>query len=404
MTIFCVNSKEDRMIDTVIENEVDSRPPGLFQPNDSFRDWATELLAKADVEVNGKRPWDMQVHSDEVWRRLAAQGSLGLGEAYMDGLWDCAALDQFFDRALSANLPSYIKLRDVPILPLLRAYLFNPQSKQRSLDVAEIHYNLGNAFYENMLDPHMQYTCAYYSGGAQTLEAAQEAKLHLICGKLNLQPGERVLELGSGWGGFARFAARHYGVEVEAYNISQEQVNWAQAHNEGLPITYHLRDYREATGLFDKVVSIGMCEHVGPRNHRELFQLAHDRLKTHGIFLLHTIGNNRSVNSNDAWLTKYIFPGAVLPSAEQLGKAMDGLFVLEDWHNFGVDYDKTLMAWAERFQAAWPNFREQYGDRFYRMWCYYLYSCAGCFRSRYTQLYQLVLARGGVWGGWKTVR
>lgn len=375
-----------------------------FRAGDSFRDWATALLAQADVRVDGGRPWDMVVHSDNVWKRLAADGSLGLGEAYMDGEWDCEDLDGFFTRVLSANLPSKIRLTDLPILPLLKAKLLNPQNRKRSLDVAEIHYNLGNAFYESMLDPHMQYTCAYYGNGAVSLNEAQEAKLHLVCRKLDLQPGDRVLELGCGWGGFARFAARHYGVEVEAYNISSEQVAYAREKSAGLPIEYHLRDYRDAVGTFDKVVSIGMCEHVGPRNHRNLMELAHERLVPGGRFLLHTIGNNRSVWDNDAWLSKYIFPGSVLPSAAQLGKAFDGLFVLEDWHNFGVDYDRTLMAWDRNFQAHWGLFREQYGERFYRMWRYYLMSCAGCFRSRYTQLYQLVLSRGGIPGGWKTAR
>jgi len=376
----------------------------LVKSNAALRNWVQDLLAEADVRVQGNRPWDIKVHSSTLWSRTVAQGSLGLGEAYLDGVWDCESLDQFFDHVLTAKLSEKIKLRSLPIVDLLRSRIFNPQSKKRSLNVAEIHYNLGNPFYEAMLDPHMQYTCGYYSAGAQTLEEAQEAKLHLVCRKLGLKPGERVLELGCGWGGFARFAARNYGVEVVAYNISSEQVAWAKEKSQGLSIEYRQQDYREATGDFDKAVSIGMCEHVGPRNYRGMFQLVHDRLKPGGVFLLHTIGNDESVNNNDPWLSKYIFPGAVLPSPAQLGNAMDGLFVLEDWHNFGNDYDKTLMAWYERFEASWPRFRDQYGDRFYRMWRYYLLCCAGCFRSRYTQLYQLVLSKGGIRGGWGTVR
>jgi cyclopropane-fatty-acyl-phospholipid synthase len=392
------------MIDLALKNRFQVHHPRFFQSSDALREWVVGLLAKADVQVNGSRPWDMQVHDDALWQRIVAQGSLGLGEAYMDGLWDCEALDQFFDHVLLACLPSQIKLREMPFLTLLRARLFNPQSKKRSLEVAEIHYNLGNAFYAAMLDPHMQYTCGYFSSGAKNLEEAQEAKLHLICRKLDLKPGERVLELGSGWGGFARFAARNYGVEVIAYNISSEQVSWAREHSKGLPIEYRQQDYRDATGTFDKVVSVGMCEHVGPSNYRALFQLAHSCLDRGGLFLLHTIGNDESVSHNDPWLSKYIFPGSVLPSPAQLGSAMDNLFVLEDWHNFGVDYDQTLMAWNRRFEDAWPRFREEYGDRFYRMWRYYLLSCAGCFRSRYTQLYQIVASKGGLRGGWRTVR
>ncbi|MDR2999956.1 MAG: cyclopropane fatty acyl phospholipid synthase [Fibromonadaceae bacterium] len=367
----------------------------------NLKNWAASLLAKAGIDIDGNNPWDIRIHNEKFLERIATEGTLGLGESYMDGWWDCDSLDQFFDRVLMANLAKEIRLRDLPLFDLVKAKILNPQTKAKSIDVAEIHYNLGNDFYEAMLDKNMQYTCAYYSSGAKNLEEAQEAKLHLVCKKLQLKPGEKVLELGCGWGGFARFAAKNYGVSVEAYNISTKQIEYCKEKNENLPIIYHLKDYREATGEFDKVVSIGMCEHVGPKNHRTLFELAHKCLKKHGIFLLHSIGNSKSVSSNDRWLAKYIFPGSVLPSPEQLGSAMNGLFVLEDWHNFGVDYDKTLMAWQENFRASWPSFKEKYGERFYRMWDYYLMCCAGIFRSRYCQLYQVVMSKNGVLGGWR---
>lgn len=392
------------MLDIVLDHASESKSSPFFHSKESLRDWATALLAKADVQVGGDRPWDIQVHDQELWHRVAGQGTLGLGESYMEGGWDCAALDQFFDRVLSAQLHTHVKMRDLPLLPLLRDRLFNAQSKSRSLEVAEHHYNLGNEFYAAMLDPHMQYTCAYYGSGAKNLEEAQEAKLHLVCRKLDLRPGEKVLELGCGWGGFARFAARHYGAEVEAYNISTEQVAWAREHSQGLPITYHLRDYREASGIFDKVVSIGMCEHVGPRNLSTFFTLAHACLRPGGLFLMHSIGSTRSIAGIDSWIDRYVFPGAHLPSPGELGQAMEGLFVLEDWHNFGADYDRTLMDWQKNFETAWPRFAPVYGERFYRMWRYYLLSCAGSFRSRYNQLYQLVLSKGGERGGWKAVR
>jgi cyclopropane-fatty-acyl-phospholipid synthase len=366
--------------------------------------WAGNLLAKAGVAVNGKNPWDIKVHKKDLWERVATDGTLAFGEAYMDGWWDCDSLDQFFDRVLRANLAKEIRMRDLPLLDLMKAKVLNPQSKAKSIDVAKIHYNIGNDFYEAMLDENMQYTCAYYGNGAKNLLEAQEAKLHLVCQKLQLKPGEKVLELGCGWGGFARFAAKNYGVNVAAYNISTEQIAYCKEKSVGLPIKFFLKDYREAAGHFDKIVSIGMCEHVGPKNHRTLFELVHKCLKDHGLFLLHTIGNSKSAHSNDRWLAKYIFPGSVLPSPEQLGSAMNGLFVLEDWHNFGVDYDKTLMAWLENFRASWPRFKEKYGDRFYRMWEYYLMSCAGIFRSRYCQLYQVVMSKNGIFGGWQSVR
>lgn len=367
-------------------------------------EWLRTLLEDADVRLGGDRAWDIRSFDPSIADRLLAQGTLGFGDAYVDGLWECDALDQFFDRVLQARLETRIKPNFQLLVRIAKAKLLNMQSRARSLQVAEIHYNLGNDFYEAMLDPWMQYTCAYYGSGATTLEEAQEAKLDLVCRKLDIQPGDRVLELGCGWGGFARWAASRRGADVVAYNISTEQVSWARERGEGLPVDIRLADYRDAEGEFDKVVSIGMCEHVGPKNYRTLMETAHRCLKPGGLFLLHTIGGNREVPSIDAWIDAHIFPGAVLPSPMGLARAFDGLFVLEDWHNFGPDYDRTLMAWHERFEAAWPRFESRYGEAFRRMWRYYLLMCAGTFRSRKNQLWQLVLSKGGAPGGWTTAR
>lgn len=366
--------------------------------------WMEDLFAEADIHLGGNRPWDIHSYDPSIADHLLAQGSLGFGDAYVDGLWECDALDQFFHRVLAARLETRLKPNLALLTQVAKAKLMNLQSRARSLKVAEIHYNLGNDFYEAMLDPWMQYTCAYWSGGAKTLAEAQEAKLDLVCRKLDLRPGQKVLELGCGWGGFARFAASRYGVEVTAYNISTEQVAWAREKSQGLPVDIRLADYRDAQGTFDKVVSIGMCEHVGPKNYRTLMETVHRRLKPGGMFVLHTIGNNNEVPDIDPWIDAHIFPGAVLPSAVGLSRAFNGLFVLEDWHSFGPDYDKTLMAWHERFEASWERFEASYGPSFRRKWRYYLLMCAGTFRARKTQLWQLVLSKGGVPGGWKTVR
>jgi len=367
-------------------------------------EWLKDLFDRADVRVGGKRPWDIKWHDDTVYERIAGDVSLGLGESYMDGMWDCDALDQFFDRVLSAHREKKIPLSLVTLADVARARLLNRQSRQRARKVAKVHYDIGNPFYEAMLDPYMQYTCAYWNYTAGDLASAQEAKLDLICRKMGLVPGEKILELGCGWGGFARYAAEHYGVEVAAYNISEAQVEWARARCRDLPVEFRFQDYREATGIFDKVAAIGLCEHVGYKNYRSFFELAHRCLKPGGIFLLHTIGRNSSTCTVNAWVDRYIFPGGMLPSPAQLGKAMDKLFVLEDWHSFGADYDKTLMAWHENFEKNWPSFSEEYGERFYRMWRYYLLSCAGAFRCRDIQLWQLVLSKDGIRGGWKGVR
>ncbi len=370
-----------------------------------MRQWFERTLASADIRLDGSRPWDISLHDEPgVVQRVLAQGSLGFGDAYVDGLWDCGKLDEMFTHLLSAHLESKVKPNLALLTYTAKAKLLNMQTRRRSRKVAQIHYDLGNDFYESMLDPWMQYTCAYYGGGAQDLNAAQEAKLEMICRKINLKEGDEVLELGCGWGGFGRYAATHYGAHVTAYNISKEQVEYAREHAKGLPVEYRLADYREATGCFDKAVSVGMCEHVGPKNYHGLMKLVHSCLKPHGVFLLHTIGGNYEVADSDLWLDRHIFPGSVLPSPVGLARAFGDYFTLEDWHNLGVDYDRTLLAWDDNFQSNWPRFREQYGDKFFRMWHYYLMVSAGSFRSRKNQLWQLVLSKDGVMGGWKTVR
>jgi cyclopropane-fatty-acyl-phospholipid synthase len=361
------------------------------------------LLALADIQVGGNRPWDVQVHNPDFYARFLSQGSLGLGEAYMDGWWDSPRLDETFNKALSARLEDRLRMNWPLALDLLKARLFNRQNKAMSKTVAEIHYNLGNDFYADMLDPYMQYTCAYWKN-AQTLDEAQTAKLDLVCRKLDLKPGMTVLELGCGWGGFARYAAEHYGCHVTAYNISTEQVAYARERTRDLPVDIRLQDYREAEGAYDRVVSIGMCEHVGSRNYREFFSVIHRCLKDGGLALVHTIGGLKSVTSIEPWLGKYIFPHAQLPSISQLGAAMENLLVVEDWHNFGADYDRTLMAWWENFERNWNKHRKAYGERFYRMWVYYLACCAGSFRARKNQLWQVVVSKGSVPGVYQAVR
>jgi cyclopropane-fatty-acyl-phospholipid synthase len=252
-----------------------------------------------------------------------------------------------------------------------------------------------------MLDERMTYTCGYWSGGAQTLAQAQEAKLDMICRKLQLQPGMRLLDIGCGWGSLMGFAAEHYGVQCVGVTISQEQTAWAQERYRGLPLEFRLQDYREVDEPFDRIASVGMFEHVGRKNHRTFMEVAHRCLADDGLFLLHTIGKNTREGTPDAWIDKYIFPNGDLPSIGQMGDAFDALFVVEDLHSFGPDYDKTLMAWYANFEAAWTRFSEELGERFHRMWRYYLLSCAGAFRARDIQLWQWVLTKDGLRGGYR---
>jgi len=368
----------------------------------NVRQTVERLLSLADVKIDGDRPWDIRVHDEAMYARVLAEGALGLGESYMDGWWDCERLDEFFHRILSARLES--RVRPGSELPsLVKARLLNLQTRTRAYQIGERHYDIGNDLFQRMLDPLMVYSCGYWEE-ASSLEDAQVAKLDLVCRKLGLQPGMRVLDIGCGWGGAAKFAAERYGVEIVGLTVSKEQAKLAREFCRGLSVEIRLQDYREIAETFDRVLSIGMFEHVGTKNYCTYMRTVRNCLKSDGLFLLHTIGGNRSVSRTNAWTERYIFPNSVLPSAVQLARAVEGLFVLEDWHNFGPDYDKTLMCWFRSFDDAWDDLKTTYNARFYRMWKYFLLSSAGSFRSRTSQLWQIVLSPRGVPGGHRSVR
>ena len=353
----------------------------------------TALLEQADVHIDGGRPWDIQVHDERFFRRVLAETSLGLGESYMDGWWDCDRLDEMVCRILRAGLLQQVRSwRDV--VAFLQAKLLNLQDGQRAFHVGERHYDIGNDLYQAMLDRRLIYSCGYWKA-VDTLEAAQEAKLELICRKLNLRPGMRVLDIGCGWGGAARFAAERYGVEVYGVTVSREQARYARELCRDLPVTIELKDYRDIRGRFDAGFSIGMFEHVGYKNYATYMDVVRRCLPPDGLFVLHTIGGNFTETHGNPWVTRYIFPNSMLPSIRQLGEAFEGRLVVEDWQNFGPDYDRTLLAWYANFERAWPRLRERYGERFYRMWRFYLLSFAGAFRARYLQLWQIVLSPQG---------
>lgn len=357
-----------------------------------FKTRAEEILKLADVKINGNRTWDIKVKNEALYDLVFARGSLGLGEAYMNDWWECESLDQFFDRILRAKLDTKLK-NLVTLLSVVKAKLINLQSRSRSFEVGEKHYDLGNDFYKMMLDKRMVYSCGYWRK-AKDLEQAQKDKLELICRKIGLKRGMKVLDIGCGWGSFAKYAAEKYKVKVVGITISKEQVRFGRELCKGMPVEIRLQDYRNVKGEFDRVVSVGMFEHVGYKNYREFMKIVNRCLKDKGIFLLHTIGGNTTVNSMDLWIDKYIFPNAMLPSIEQISEATQGLFVMEDWHNFDSDYDKTLMAWHSNFKRNWNKLKDRYDERFYRMWSYYLLSCAGTFRSRKNQLWQIVFSKG----------
>ncbi|WP_299703285.1 cyclopropane fatty acyl phospholipid synthase [uncultured Pontibacter sp.] len=369
----------------------------------SLRQQVTDMLATAGIKVNGPAPWDLQVHDDRFYKRVLSQGSLGLGEAYMDGWWDCDRIDEFVFRVIRADLYRQAKFGWKTILEVLLAKVVNLQPKGKAARNAQRHYDIGNGLYQRMLDKRLVYSCAYWKD-ATTLDQAQKHKLDLVCRKLRLRPRQRVLDIGCGWGSFAKYAAERYGVEVVGVTVSKEQAALASELCKGLPIEIRLQDYRDVREQFDHVVSIGMAEHVGYRNHRTYMQTAARCLKDDGLFLLHTIGVNFSKTSPDPFIDKYIFPNCLIPSLRQLSAAMEHIFVVEDLHNFGPDYDRTLMAWHHNFNQHWPELQGEYEERFYRMWNYYLLSSAGSFRSRNNQLWQFVLSKKGILDRYEAVR
>lgn len=362
-----------------------------------------EILSSIDVRLNGDRPWDIKVYNDEFYRRVLRQGSLGLGESYMDGWWDAQQLDAFFYRLLRSNLGDEVRRNWKTQVTLFSQVFLNRQRKAKAFEVGEHHYNTGNDVFQAMLDKRMVYSCAYWKG-ADTLDAAQEAKLDLVCKKLELQPGMKLLDIGCGWGSFAKFAAEKYNVTVVGVNNSTEQIHLGQVLCAGLPIKLKLQDYRDITGQYDHIVSLGMFEHVGPKNYRTYMEVVDRCLSDDGLFLLQTIGANKPLKTPDLFVEKYIFPGAVLPALKQIGAAIEGLFVMEDWHSLGANYDKTLMAWFRNFDARWEQLKPHYDERFYRMWKYFLNSFAGSSRARKNHVWQIVLSKNGILGGYTPIR
>ncbi|MGE0358437.1 MAG: cyclopropane fatty acyl phospholipid synthase [Burkholderiales bacterium] len=365
----------------------------------------SRLLGLAGIQLNGPAPSDILVRDPSMFDSLLAGWSLGLGESYVEEKWECERIDELACRLLRADLDgrphglSRLRLwTDV-----LRAKLVNLQSRRRAFQVGERHYDIGDEVFEAMLDANMVYSCAYWDR-AVSLDDAQLRKLDMICRKLELKPGEHLLDIGCGWGALAAYAARHFGVKVTGVTVSRNQEKAARERCAGLPVEIALMDYRDLSGSFDKVVSVGMFEHVGARNYRAFLQVVDRVLERDGLFLLHTIGSHVTLKATDAWIDRYIFPNGAIPSAPQLTAALEGLFLVEDWHNFGPDYDRTLMAWHANFERAWPRLAGKYPERFRRMWRYYLLSCAGYFRSRQGQLWQLVLARRGRRGTYRSYR
>lgn len=361
------------------------------------------LLSRAGVRLNGDRPFDIRIRDERCYDRILAETHLGVGESYMDGWWECEDLSELIARVYSARAEKDIVGDWKILVESIPARISNRQSRKRAGQVGTRHYDLSHNLYRKMLDRKMVYSCAYWKE-AGDLDAAQERKLDLVCRKLGLRPGMKILDIGCGWGSFLRHAAERCGVEAVGVTISREQADYARHRCRTLPVEVRLQDYRDLDEPFDAVVSLGMMEHVGHKNYREYMSVVNRCLKEGGLFLVQTIGTNQSTARANRWVDKYIFPNGMLPSVKQIGTAIEGLFVMEDWHNFSADYDRTLTAWYENFDRAWSDLKEEFDDRFYRMWRFYLLSFAGTFRARVNQLWQIVLSKDGVPGGYCSVR
>lgn len=366
-----------------------------------------DLLSRAGVGVDGRQPWDLRVLDDRFYGRVAAQASLGFGDSYVDGWWECPRIDELIHRLLSHDLEAELGTDLGVRLQLLKAKLWNLQAPSRSPAVAA-HYDLGNEFFERVLGKTVMYSCAYWRR-AGDLDAAQLAKIELVANKLDVVAGDHVVDLGCGWGALAEHLATTRGCRVTAVTISPAQASYVRRRCAGLPVDVIEADYRDprvvAAGPYDKIACVGMMEHVGRKNYRSFLALCARLVKRDGLCLVHTIGTSVTTDVTDPWIERRIFPGSVLPSVVDVARAAEGQLTLEDWHSLGADYDRTLLAWHDNFAAYAASGELRRGERFERTWRYYLLSFAGCFRTRRTiQLWQMVFSRDGKQGGYASIR
>lgn len=367
-----------------------------------------DLFMIAGVTINGSQPWDITVHNDNFYKRLLTNAKLGLGESYMEKWWDSPNIDQFIYKILKADLEKIAHDNPQFWRSLIKQRLFetafkffNFQTAQKAFIVGKKHYSVGNDLFKAMLDKRLIYTDALWKDAAN-LDIAQENKLKLVCQKLNLKPGMKMLDIGCGWGSLVKYAAENYGVSATGITISQEQAKYAKDACQGLSIDIRFQDYRDLlknNEKFDRISSLGMFEHVGCKNYSLYMNTVSHCLKEDGIFILSTICSNTHKKSTNPWIFKYIFPNSQIPTITQISAAIEDVFVLEEGANFSADYDKTLMAWHHNINQHWNELTE-YNEIFQRMWNFYLLSCAGTFRARKNQLWQFAFSKNGIEGGY----
>ena len=352
-----------------------------------------DFLQQADIRVDGSRPWDIKICHPDFFKCIMQQGLLGLGESYMDGWWECERVDILIYKFLTGRLDEYLPIHLHNILNLFSAKLLSLKPDHVSLTSGNKEHEIGYDIFAVMLDNYMQYSCGLWREGT-SLDEAQTAKLQMICEKLQLSPGMRILDLGCGWGGTAEYMARHYGVYVEGITDSTEQQKVAQARCRDLDVTIMLGDFHDCIDdQFDRIISLGTLQNIELRNYQAFFKRIANSLNPDGRCLLQSIGKDQFVNHVGLWINKYIFPRGCLPSEEQIVRSTQPYLHIEDWINLGGDYDKTFMSWEKRINDAWPELKDNYSPRFKRMLDYYLCSCAGFLRAKKLNMWQMVFSR-----------
>ena len=362
-----------------------------------FENNAKKILQKAGIEVNGNNPWDIQVKDKSGYIDTALFGTLGFGDAYINKKWEVEKMDVFFEKILkskSNNIGIFFEK-----IQRLRDWVINTQAGKKAFEVGEKHYDLGNEMYGHMLGESMGYSAGFYLKENNSLEEAQYEKFDRICRKLKLEPGMNVLEIGAGWGTFAKHAAKNYGVSVVGLTVSEEQKKFAEKRCEGLDVKFLLLDYQKIgsgyNNYFDRVVSIEMIEAVGKKNFNTYFEIISRTLKDNGLCAIQAIMGS---GEHDTFISTRIFPNGILPSLLDISKNIEGKLKIKEVESFGSDYDKTLMSWDKNFRDNWDKIKNikskegkyLYDEKFYRMWRYYLMCCAGSFRAKHIDVWQIV--------------
>lgn len=359
----------------------------------ALRGRAARLLEGSGVTLDGAHPWDVQVLDSRLFARVFTYGSLGFGDAYVDGWWEAADLSGCLQRLVAHGVDASVAGLTGRLVAW-RHRLANAQRGGRGWTVGRRHYDLGDDLFAAMLGTRLIYSCGYWAE-ANDLDAAQVAKLDLVCRKLGLTRGMKVLDVGCGWGEALKFAAERYGIRGVGVTVSARQAEYARRSCAALPVEIRLADYRTVDERFDRILSIGMFEHVGWHNYARYFDVARRCLGPDGLFLLHTIGTQFGARTPDPWIERHIFPNSVIPRLDDVVTAAMPRFVIEDVQNFGLDYIKTLEAWRERFDQAWPRLEAHYGAAFRRLWRYYLAASIASFAAGRNHLWQWVMAPHG---------